>query len=70
MQTRAAEVARTGTHVFHSSFWINLHERLRHEARAKEPAAHGLSKEQQALWDEALAFYKSDVLPKHPIFDR
>ena len=57
----AAEVARAGAHVFHSSFWISLHERLRHQAVAKEPERHDFSADEQSAWDAAVAAYRNDV---------
>jgi hypothetical protein len=67
LSSHAAEVARSGAHVFYSSFWINLHERLRHEAMAKTPEPHELTAAEREAWDAALATYKTDVAPKDAI---
>lgn len=67
---RAAEIGRAGAHVFHSSFWINLHERLRHEAVQKTPAEHPFTGPELSAWRQALAIYRTDVGTKDPVFDR
>jgi hypothetical protein len=67
---RATEVARAGAHVFHSSFWINLHERLRHEATLKTPEAHPFTGAELSAWRQALVIYRTDVGRTNPIFDR
>ena len=58
---RATEIGRAGAHVFHSSFWINLHERLRHEATLKTPETHPFSGAELSAWRQALAIYRTDV---------
>ncbi|HVG25379.1 MAG TPA: hypothetical protein VND45_14575 [Thermoanaerobaculia bacterium] len=67
---RATELARAGAHVFHSSFWINLHERLRYEAMQKTPVEHGFTGPQLVAWRNALIAYRSEIGTKNPIFDR
>jgi hypothetical protein len=66
----ATEVGRAGAHVFHSSFWINLHERLRHEAVLATPETHPFTGAEQAAWRQALVIYRTDVRKKNPVFDR
>lgn len=61
LRGHAAEVTRAGSHVFHSSFWPSLHERLRHEAQAKTAQQHALSAAEKATWDAAVAAYRKDV---------
>ncbi|HYC92300.1 MAG TPA: hypothetical protein VEO54_24035 [Thermoanaerobaculia bacterium] len=65
---RATEIGRAGNHVFHSSFWLNLHERLRHEA--VHPEEHTLTGAELSAWRQALAIYRTDVGTKNPVFDR
>jgi hypothetical protein len=64
----ATEIGRSGAHVFHSSFWINLHERLRHEAMHAEE--HAFSGAELAAWRQALVIYRTEVGSKDPVFDR
>lgn len=61
LRVDAAEVTRAGAHVFHSSFWSSLHERLRHEASSKAPEKHAFSDAEKAAWDAAVAAYKANV---------
>lgn len=65
---QATEIGRAGAHVFHSSFWINLHERLRHEAM--HPEEHAFTGTELSAWRQALAIYRTDVGKKNPVFDR
>ncbi|HEX6083256.1 MAG TPA: hypothetical protein VF266_01945 [Thermoanaerobaculia bacterium] len=65
---RATEIGRAGNHVFHSSFWLNLHERLRHEA--VYPEEHAFTGSEQSAWRQALVIYRADVGRKNPVFDR
>ena len=67
---RATEIGRAGAHVFHSSFWINLHERLRHEAVQKTPVEHAFSGAEQSAWQQALEIYRTEVGTKNPVFVR
>ncbi|HVE73109.1 MAG TPA: hypothetical protein VNI54_17210 [Thermoanaerobaculia bacterium] len=67
---RATEIGRAGAHVFHSSFWLNLHERLRHEAVQKTPAEHAFTGAELSAWRQALEIYRADVGTKSPVFDR
>ncbi|HUR80829.1 MAG TPA: hypothetical protein VM733_08685 [Thermoanaerobaculia bacterium] len=64
----ATEIGRSGAHVFHSSFWMNLHERLRHESMHAEE--HAFSGAETAAWRQALVVYRTEVGSKNPIFDR
>lgn len=66
----ATEIGRAGNHVFHSSFWINLHERLRHEAVLKTPETHPFTGAELSAWRQALVIYRTDVGTKSPVFDR
>lgn len=61
----AAEVDRVAPHVFHSSFWISLHERLRHEVRTAE--THALTNDE--AWKEALAVYRKEIGTRSAVFD-
>lgn len=65
---RATEIGRAGNHVFHSSFWLNLHERLRHEA--VHPEEHAFRGMELSAWRQALVIYRTDVGKKNPVFDR
>lgn len=64
----AAEVSRSGAHVFYSSFWINLHERLRHEAGPDAKDVHHFADADQKIWDDVVQYYHREIIPKHPIF--
>lgn len=66
---------------FHSSFWVNLHQVLFHEAvlRAGKPdrrlqsatplSAAGMSREERASWDAAVEFYLSHFETRQEVFD-
>ncbi|HEX8172693.1 MAG TPA: hypothetical protein VF824_19305 [Thermoanaerobaculia bacterium] len=60
----AAEVARAGAHVFHSSFWMSLHERLRHEALVPETRDVA-----DAEWTAATAAYRQQLGRRSAVFD-
>lgn len=65
---QAEEVVRVGSHALFSSFWMSLHERLRHEAFSETKEPHTFTDEQQKVWDEALDVYRTELAKKHPIF--
>jgi len=55
----AAEVTRASNWELHSSFWMNLHQTLMHEASANTPRDLGaLTPEQRTAWNAALAAYR------------
>ncbi|HVS32564.1 MAG TPA: hypothetical protein VMS98_14060, partial [Thermoanaerobaculia bacterium] len=55
----AAEVVRAGRWELHSSFWMNLHQALMHDATAPTPRDLGpLTPEQKAAWTAAVAAYR------------
>jgi hypothetical protein len=56
---RGAEVARAGSHVFHSSFWLNLHDRLHHETFVRW--THYFNEEEAGSWESALVTYRRQV---------
>jgi hypothetical protein len=64
---QAAEVARVGSHEFHSSFWLNLHDRLHHETFVKWN--HRFNDDEAGLWEGAIVFYRRHVSPRNPITD-
>lgn len=54
-----AEVTRAGRWELHSSFWMNLHQTLMHDASARRPRdLAALPKEQQDAWNAAVAAYR------------
>jgi hypothetical protein len=56
----AAEVPRAGRWELHSSFWMNLHQTLMHDATARESRdLAALGPDERAAWVEAVAAYKA-----------
>jgi hypothetical protein len=54
-----AEVIRVGRWEFHNSFWMNLHQTLMHDASTRSPRdLSALSRQQQDVWNAAVATYK------------
>jgi hypothetical protein len=57
---QAAEVTRAGRWEFHSSFWMNLHLALMHDASVKTPRTlDALTPEERATWTAAVETYKA-----------
>ena len=56
----AAEVTRAGRWELHSSFWMNLHQTLMHDASGR-PAhdLEALSSEERAAWDTAVSAHRA-----------
>ncbi len=56
---RGAEVTRAGRWELHSSFWMNLHQTLMHDASARTPRdLSALPKEHQDAWSAAVSAYR------------
>ena len=54
-----SEVTRAGRWELHSSFWMNLHQTLMHDASARTPTdLSSLSEEERAVWEEVLSQYR------------
>ena len=59
-----AEVVRAGRWHLHSSFWASLHQTLMHDASTRKPRDLGaLPAGQKAVWDAAVAAYRSNAGP-------
>jgi hypothetical protein len=55
----AAETTRVGRWTLHSSFWMNLHQTLMHDASTRSPRdISALSPEERAAWGTAVATYR------------
>ncbi|MGZ5446128.1 MAG: hypothetical protein ACXW5U_30705 [Thermoanaerobaculia bacterium] len=56
---RGAEVTRAGRWELHSSFWMNLHQTLMHDASTRTPRdLSALPKEHQESWTAAVSAYR------------
>lgn len=54
-----AEATRAGRWELHSSFWMNLHQTLMHDAASRQPRdVSALAKEEQDAWNAAVAAYR------------
>jgi hypothetical protein len=59
---RAAEVTRAGRWELHSSFWMSLHQTLMRDASSRTVRdMSGLTPEQRAAWDGAVAVYRQNA---------
>ena len=57
---RGAEVTRVGRWELHSSFWMNLHQTLMHDATSRTPRdLSALPKDQQDAWTAAVIAYRA-----------
>lgn len=65
-----ALVVEVGRYRLHSNAWVNLHQRLLHEARFLSPSPATLSGEDLAKWKTAVEAYRALVGKRSPIFDR
>jgi hypothetical protein len=59
LRANASEVVRASHWELHSSFWMSLHQTLMAEAAEKPRDLAGLTAEEQAAWNEAVAAYKA-----------
>ena len=56
------EVTRAARWEFHSSVWMNLHQRLIHDVRVGEKRDVGaLTGDERAVWDAAIAVYRKET---------
>lgn len=62
-------VTRVGRYRFQSNPWVNLHQRLLHEARFKSPPPAALSGGDLARWNQAVESYRAFLGRRSPIFD-
>jgi hypothetical protein len=70
LSVQGEEVVRVGSHRLCSSFWISLHERLRHEALLESPETHAeFDDKDRQIWKESLEIYRREVAPKDPVFN-
>lgn len=63
-------MVEVGRYRLQSNVWVNLHQRLLHEARFGSPAPAALAGEDLAKWKAAVEAYRSFVGKRSPIFDR
>lgn len=58
-------------YTFHSNPWVNLHQRLLHQAQFGEPATpERLSAEEKATWDGVVAEYKTLFKDRSAVFNK
>lgn len=62
-------VAEVGRYRLQSNPWVNLHQRLMHEARFGTPPPAALSSEDRAAWGKAVDAYRTFLGKRSPIFD-
>jgi hypothetical protein len=70
--TRPADpqaVVEVGRYRLQSNPWVNLHQRLLHEARFQTPAPPALSGEDLSKWRRAVENYRAFLGKRSPIFD-
>lgn len=66
-----AEVVRAGRWHLHSSFWMNLHQTLMHDASTRSPRdLTPLTAEQRAIWSAAVDVYRENAGPGSITFSR
>ena len=64
------DAAVVGRYLLQSNAWVNLHQRLLHEARFGTPPPAALAGEELARWQQAAGEYRAYVGNRHPLFDR
>jgi hypothetical protein len=62
-------VVEVGRYRLQSNPWVNLHQRLLHEARFQTAAPAALSGEDLAKWKKAVEGYRGFLGKRNPIFD-
>jgi hypothetical protein len=62
-------VAEVGRYRLQSNPWVNLHQRLIHEARFGTPPPAALSGEDRSAWGAAVDAYRTYLGKRSPIFD-
>ena len=62
-------VAEVGRYSLHSNPWVNLHQRLVHEARFDTAPPSALSGEDLARWKRAVEAYRAFLGKRNPVFD-
>ena len=65
----SAEATVVGAYRLQSQIWVNLHQRLMHEARFKSAPPAALSGDDAAAWAQAVDTYRSFLGKRNPIFD-
>jgi hypothetical protein len=66
-----AALATVPPYEFHSNRWVNLHQRLLHQAQQGTPATPArLNAEEKATWDGVVATYKTLFQKRSPVFNR
>ena len=68
-QQRAAFVTKVGRYTLQSNPWVNLHQRLVHEARFKTPPPAALSGDNLSVWKKGVEAYRTFLGNRNPIFD-
>jgi hypothetical protein len=63
---QGAEIVRVPPWEFHNSFWMSLHQTLLEDVHAQRKLT-GLSAEEQATWNQAVAAYRT-AAGRNPIF--
>jgi len=62
-------VGQVGRYRFQSNPWVNLHQRLMHEARFQTPPPAALSAEDLSKWKQAVEAYRAFLGKRSWIFD-
>jgi hypothetical protein len=65
----AQSATKVGRYTIQSNPWVNLHQRLIHEARFKTPPPAALSGEDLQRWQKAVETYRVFLGKRNPIFD-
>jgi hypothetical protein len=69
-QVDAPDVTEIGRYRLQSNPWVNLHQRLVHEARFETAAPAALSSEDLSRWKKAVEPYRAFLGKRNPIFDQ
>ena len=62
--------AQVGRYRLQSNSWVNLHQRLIHEARFETAPPAALSGDDLSRWKKAVETYRAFLGKRNPIFDR
>jgi hypothetical protein len=65
----AQAATQVGRYRLQSNPWVNLHQRLLHEARFETPPPAALSGEDLSKWKKAVETYRAFLGKRNPIFD-
>lgn len=68
-QTKAPLVTKVGRYRLQSNPWVNLHQRLLHEARFKTAPPAALAGDDLAKWKKLVETYSVFLGKRHPLFD-